>query len=305
MLGPVGKVAKTLLSRAGYQFRRRTPIEQRIGRSVWADWFSQAPELLGKVYAANRRTLAEVPQWNDPAAIESSLWRYSIPELLWPDAKSFGRTRLNEVELEVTYSDLLGVIGHRIHRLSYLEIGVSLGKNFLQVVKQFPGAEIAGIEYEDLNPVLARQFDRVEIVWQADREITVEGMDRPRRFRPTEYRLHREDGLPVTYIRGDQYDPVTWDRLRGRKFNLIFSDGDHFPATLNDEMSKISERELLDTDGRFALLWDDLNTSDMQAAFEDIALGLPGAWHALYWIDGTFGDPRLNGLAANFRLGET
>lgn len=300
MLGPVGKLANRVLTgRMGYEIYRPTRHERALMRSPWEDWFSRNPELFANIYQGNRTTLSSVPSWIDPASLPNSLWRYGVPEQWERGRLGLGRTGLNEIEPEVTYTDLIAFIASYIEPLSYFEIGVSVGKNFLQVVERFPDADLVGLDIEDINPALASRFDRIETVFRSEYAYPVESLTGRAEVHLTEYRLHRRNGRPVTYIKGDQYNTDTWALLRGRRFNLIFSDGVHSPRALRDEYRQLAANELLDLSGRFAIYWDDLVDIGMQDAFNEIALRLPG-WHGLHWIHGTYGQKRLNGLKANF-----
>lgn len=302
MLGPVGKLASRILTeRMGYQIYRPTQHERALMRSPWEDWFSTNPELFAQIYQGNRETLSGVSNWVDPASLPNSLWRYGVPEQWEAGRLGIGCTGLNEIEPEVTYTDLIAFIASHIEPLSYLEIGVSVGKNFLQMVERFPDAEIIGLDVEDINPVLAARFDRIETVSRSERTYPVESLAGRASVHLTEYRLHRSNGRTVTYVKGDQYSPDTWALLKGRRFNCIFSDGVHSPRALRDEYRQFAANDLLDFSGRFAIYWDDLVDIGMQDAFNEIADELPG-WHGLHWIHGTYGHKRLNGLAANFRL---
>ena len=301
MLGPVGKLANRVLTgRMGYEIYRPTQHERALMRSPWEDWFSTNPEWFASIYQSNRATLSSVPSWVEPATLLNSLWRYGVPEQWEAGRLGLGRTGLNEIEPEVTYTDLIAFIASHIEPLSYLEIGVSVGKNFLQIVERFPDAEIVGLDVEDINPVFASRFERIETVFRSERDYPVESLAGSASVHLTEFRLHRKNGRPVTYIKGDQYSLDTWALLKGRQFNFIFSDGVHSPRALRDEFRQFAANDLLDLSERYAIYWDDLVDIGMQEAFDEIAGVLPG-WHGLHWIHGTYGQKRLNGIAANFR----
>lgn len=283
MLGPVGKLAKSALESAGYNLTRPTEPEKRLTRSYWADWFSRDPSLFARIYEHNRKSLSRVPDWSNN--IDNSLWRYGVMPM-WTGA-------LNQIEPEVTYSDLIGFIASQIDPLKYLEIGVSVGKNFWQVANLFPDAEIYGLDVEEPSPALISLFDRVETVFEGPEQTvdTLSGI--PKTIRLTHYRLHRK-GVPVTYIKGDQFDPRTWQSIH-TQFNFVFSDAHHSGHALRDEMRHLLQCDLLDLSGKFAMYWDDLVNIEMQSAFEDNCKALGGD-HGLYFIHGTYGHKRLNGL---------
>ena len=302
MLGPIGKLAKWALSRGGYELARPTQFERSLPRSYWEDWFSHDSRLFADIYARNRQTLSKVPRWAANEDLEGSLWRYGVPPVWNVGTRELGQTSLDEIESEITYSDLIGFIASQIHPLKYLEIGVSVGKNFAQIVELFPDAEIFGLDVEDPHPALVRLFERVEIVWQADDEQEVETLSgKSAKIRLTHYRLHRTNGKPVHYVKGDQFSPSTWASI-GTQFNFIFSDGVHNGSAVKDELRHLRRCDLLDLTGRFAMYWDDLVNFEMQSAFDGNARELRPGRHAMHWIHGTYGSRRLNGIFANFSL---
>lgn len=292
MLGPAGRIAKAALTSAGYELYRATDYEKRLIRSYWADWLSKDPALFARVYERNRKSLGLVDSWTDD--IDDSLWRYGVPQQWSSQLRALGRTVLDEIEPEVTYTDLIGFIASGITPLKYLEIGVSVGKNFWQIVEMFPEAEIVGLDVEKPNASLVRLFDRIETVWTGPQQVVDTLSGKPATVNLTHYKLHRKGGKPVTYVQGDQFAPETWDSIETR-FNFIFSDGVHSGRAVLDEMDHLTRRDLLDTSGKFAMYWDDMVNGEMQSAFERNARQLNGAY-GLHWIHGTYGEQRLNGV---------
>jgi hypothetical protein len=298
MLGPIGPIAKKTLERFGYELSRPTGFERSLTRSYWQDWFGTDPALFAKVYEDNRRSLGQVESW--ASEIDNSLWRYGVPPMWSAEVRELGQTSLDEIEPEVTYSDLIGFIASKIVPLRYLEIGVSVGKNFWQIVNSFPEAEIYGLDVEDPNPSLVRLFDRVEIASEGKEQVVDTLSGSPATIRLTHYRLHRKGGKPVTYVKGDQFAPETWESMSA-PFNLIFSDGVHSGDALRSEFDHLKRCKLLHEDGPFVMYWDDLVNEEMQSAFDRNARAMGGGWHGLYRVHGTYGLRRLNGIYSNFR----
>jgi len=297
MLGPVGKLAKAALAGAGYDLHRSTEFENRLMRSYWGDWFSKDPMLFARVYAKNRQSLGRVQNWADD--IDNSLWRYGVPEIWSTGERGLDKTVLDQVEPEVTYTDLIGFVASHIRDLTYLEIGVSVGKNFWQIIELFPDADIFGLDVEEPNPSLVRLFERVEAVWQGPEQVVDTLSGNRTSIRLTHYLLHRKNGKPVTYVKGDQFDRETWSSMTA-KFNFVFSDGVHSGRAVLDEFDHLKACDLLDTSGRFAMYWDDLVNVEMQSAFERNARLLGEGRYSLHPIHGTYGERRMNGLFANF-----
>lgn len=302
MLGPIGRSAKAALTHYGYELYRPTRFEHALVRSIWEDWFSTDPALFADVYARNRKVVSAIDRWVSPEALATSLWRYGVPEQWDTERQGLNLTGLNEVEKEVTYSDLIAFVGKSIGEpVNYLEIGVSVCKNFLQMHQHFES--ITGLDVEDLNPRIAAELGPVEQVWQSEGDYPVDTLSGT----PTTIRLshHKFDG--GLYVKADQFSPDSWASLKGQRFNLIFSDGVHSPRALLDEMDHLLRNDLIPETGPFVMYWDDLVNWQMQDAFDANCRRLkerfPGAYHGLHWIHGTYGSRRLNGIFSTFRPG--
>lgn len=295
MLGPVGPLIRNRLVKMGYQIYRPSPLERSIMRSFFEDWFSQDIALFAKLYEQNRNVLAEIPRWVHPDDIALSLWRYGVPEQWGVGAAGLGQTGLEEIEKEPTYSDLIAFIASRIEDLRYLEIGVSVGKNFLQIARNVAG-HFVGLDVERINPVLANALGGNFAEFPTGKTQTVETWAGPH----VQIELSISRNGVVDYLRGDQFSSDTWAVLRGRKFNFIFSDGVHSSEALRAELQFLLAEGLIDTSGQFVMYWDDLVNIEMQTAFDDCAKRLRvefgGGRHGLHWIHGTYGSKRLNGI---------
>lgn len=285
-----------MLTKAGYDLYKPTGFERSILRSPFEDWFSHDIGLFAEVYRANRETLAEVPKWVRPADLLSSLWRYGVPEQ-WDTGKlDLGMTGLNEIEAEPTYSDLIAFICQRMPDLRYLEIGVSVGKNFLQICRSVPDGTFVGLDIERLNPVLEDALGGGFVERKAGKLQRVETLG----DLLADVELATYTSGNATYLRGDQFSDDTWAVLDGQRFNFIFSDGVHSPRAVRAELEFLIAHNLIDTVSPFVMYWDDLVNIEMQTAFNDCAVRLTrlfgGGEHGLHWIHGTYGAKRLNGL---------
>src|SRR5450631_3916918 len=160
MLGPIGPIAGDFLRRRGFIITRPTKIEKTFTRSFWREWFSTDPGQLASVYQRNRETLGGINTWVSEQTLAASLWRYGVP-VGWNETHntSVDRTGLIDVESEITAADLLSFVARRLGSgISYLEIGVSVGKNLLQIDRQISNANLVGLDVEELNPILRDQF---------------------------------------------------------------------------------------------------------------------------------------------------
>jgi hypothetical protein len=310
--GFIGPAVKKFLIRRGYSVSRRTAIERAHERSYWHQWFSRDPALFAAVYAKNRETLKAIPNWISADAMSRSLWRYGVPiQLTSPMAGSVGRIPLNEIESEVTSPDLLAFIAKLcLPKLSYLEIGVSVGKTLLQMNYQVFGAAFVAIDVEEINPVIRQHFDTCEEFWRAESPYPVETLSNGLVSKTaTVQRLKSQrSGNTLEYVSADQFNDDTWARLKGHRFNLIFSDGVHSPDALRAELRFLIKHDLIDRD-RLIMFWDDLAHPQMQAAFVHNAKTLCRMFNrgddafALYQLRGSYCDYDSEGRSMTRPMG--
>jgi hypothetical protein len=240
----------------------------------------------------NRATLGLVPHWLDEDVYRSSIFQYGLP----PHIRAFIDQPISE---SPTYSDLIVSLASKFPSLSYLELGPSVGKNFFQVAKAAVGAELVAVDIEEINPVLAQRLNmKSESSWP-----TMEGS---KRTAFSSQKVFELDGNRVEYVAGDLFDVQTWDRLNGRKFNMIFSDAFHSSDALLMEWENISKRGLI-SPGPLAMVWDDLNSQDMRSAFYKIAAELfmkrPNALVSLELFQGWVGHHESSHLIGVVRDG--
>jgi hypothetical protein len=211
---------------------------------------------LSSSVAQNRRTLALIPKWLDEEVYQNSIFNYGLP----PHIRAFIDDPIDNTP---TYSDLIVHLARSTNSLRYLELGPSVGKNLFQVASAVQNAELLAVDIEDINPVLAGRLAPLEAhTWE-----TAPGS---KRAKPSIHSVYQLGTNRVEYIAGDLFDQATWNRLRGRKFNLIFSDAFHSPEALVMEWGHIQQLDLL-ADGPLALVWDDLTSPGMRDAFYAIA----------------------------------
>jgi hypothetical protein len=271
-------------------------------KSFWAQWASRDPIKFGELYLTNRQILGSVDRWITADSVASSLWRYGVPEELTLPQKCQGdRTGLSDIEREITCSDALVFVGSLLSNLRYLEIGVSVGKNFLQICNQFRSAEIVGLDVEEINPVLLERLGGGDVIWRAPAEsdvATLSGQTVPKRASLTQIRSTEGS---ISYLSADQFSEETWRRLAGRKFNLVFSDGVHSADALQAELQFLLKYDLIDR-REFVMLWDDLLGRQMQSAFVDCAKSLCQMFGkgddaiSMFRMHGTYGLSRPMGM---------
>jgi hypothetical protein len=304
MLGPIGRIAKSALMRAGYEIAKPTRFERSLPRDVFSDWFTRDIAQFATIYRDNRQVLGQVPAWFRADDLERSLGRYGLSEEWESDHHTISPMGINQIQTEPTYSDLIVFIAKALSvPIQYLEIGVSVGKNFLQICKALPEARIVGLDAENVNPVLAEQFAGKRLAWESglvQRIDTLCGGTKDGTLELAKYELARPGHEPVVYLRGDQFSADTWASLDGYKFNLIFSDGVHTPEAILSEVEFLLGNRQICDEGPFAMYWDDLIDEPMQSAFVTNAERLKKHFggrgrYALYRMHGTYAPARLTG----------
>jgi hypothetical protein len=196
-----------------------------------------------------------------------------------------------------TYTDLLAAVALDFGRpIQYLEIGVSVGKNFYCVGKTIERSVLFGIDWESPSPVLESML------------IEKGRVDTHLR----QYRLGTND---IYYAIGDEFSFSTWQSLLGSRFDVIFSDACHRGEALIREYNILIELDLLNWSS-FFLLWDDIPLSPdahMRRAFPHICddlgrrVGSLALHHGIVRINGWLGqhEPQHNvGFATNLNLAE-
>lgn len=205
-----------------------------------------------EVARANRDLLRRTGEWVDREAIASARLHYGVDHLASPEVlsgASDGR--------ETTLTDLVCLMARRTPRLSYLEIGVSVGRNLWQVLHAAEGAQIVGMDMDRLYPPLAARLVPDEEAGTGDGRVAIQ------RFR---YPARRHGIMQVV---GNVLDEACWAALNGLRFNLIFSDALHAPEAILFEWNQLVSRRLLDPAG-FIMMWDDLDPLPMRSAFDRI-----------------------------------
>jgi len=255
---------------------------------LWRDWIDLAPVRFADVYAKNRQTQRAVSEWMSTRVLDNSLWRYGIPrnDLL---------ERLNRVDREITYTDVLSFLSTFLIRPRYLEIGVSAGKNFYQMSKQLHDALLVGLDIEDISPVLEGLYTHGRSVWKSADVypfVRYDGQTVGREFSLTEY-SQPENGNRVLYLSGNKFESQLWKSLSGMSFNLVFSDACHTPESLETELDFMMESNLIDT-SEFIMMWDDVSedlSPSVIRATEILSQRFPknSPYAAVVDIHGTYG----------------
>ena len=218
------------------------PTEVRTAHMEWLP----RPTIDASVIAANRQTLGRVDRWLADDVLAHAVSSYGLPD--------WARAAIDlPIDRSPTYSDLLCALAAGLDAPCFLEIGVSVGKNLVQLWNHVEHATLVGIDREAINPRLTAWLTAGE---RATCPTPAESMKHTESS-ITEYRI---DGRPTTslwYLNGDEFDHQLWGELTRWRFNLVLSDALHVPAALRMEFDELTQRGLLDRD-RGAIVWDDL-----------------------------------------------
>jgi len=206
----------------------------------------------------NRQSLNKIETWVNQGAFDSSYYNYGVPDLA---VGLLDKT----VGDETTYSDIMLYCSKALGPVNYLEIGVSVGKNFYQMAEGLETSQLTGFDIEEIHPVLKEQFAQKEVIKIGQPH---EGSLRKQ---PPTVSTYSYNSNSITYLAADIWDENAWAKLHGQKFNLIFSDALHIEEALIWEYEMIKKYKLLDND--FIFMWDDLSCG-LEKSLAKIALDL-------------------------------
>ncbi|WP_293311991.1 hypothetical protein [Pedobacter sp. UBA5917] len=215
------------------------------------------PKEIDRVKKKNRSSLKEIQKWVNDDDFEKSFFSYGVPDYVKP--------LLNrEIGDEITYTDLLLYYSRYLNSPKYLELGVSVGKNFYQIAEGLENSFLMGFDIEDMSSPLKHTFSFVETEkWKGPKTSL-----RNREFELTSYNYKSNK---IKYLAGDIWDEASWMKLSENKFNIIFSDALHTPEALLWEYQMLYKYQLLDE--KFIIIWDDLNNG-LENSFHQIAKNL-------------------------------
>jgi hypothetical protein len=210
--------------------------------------FNQIPPRdLEEIIVHNRRALAQIGTWLDQETLKRSIFNYGITPQFLP--------RINgSPDGTCTYADLLVYFMKRLRGpVRYLELGVSVGKTFWQILCASKAARLTGFDIEAINPALERELQQ-----ETRREWpSMPGSIKKTPASLTSYR-HPPSGSKVDYLCGDIFDDDAWQALKGTRFNLILSDAFHSADAVQKEWEAMSLLDLFDKE-ECVIVWDDLD----------------------------------------------
>jgi len=246
-----------------------------------------------KIKGTNRSSLELVENWIDENAFQHSFFNYGVPDFIKSDInKPIGRA--------LTYTDIMLYLSRKhFPDVRYLELGVSVGKNFFQMLNAHAKGVFMGFDIEDINPVLERKLNEMsKMEWP-----TVSGSIKKNNSSLKRYNFNN---LDVSYMSADIWDQNSWNKLSGSKYNVVFSDALHSPEAILFEFEMLVKNELLDQ--RFIIIWDDL-VGKMKKSFYEIIRKYDKVYKIndiyLLNVNGWIGEneaPHSVGIISNFLL---
>jgi hypothetical protein len=216
---------------------------ERSGES----FLSQVDTLrMENIIRENRKTLKEIDNWLPPGLIESGVFRYGVN----PSLESLLNLPLDD---ECTHADLLAYLGRNLNEpLKYLELGVSVGKTFWQILNT-KTCECWAFDIEEITPVLKQRLvEQSRDEWPSPSGSIKKTASSLTRF------IHPTSGSQINYICADIFDERAWTLLADRGFNLVLSDALHTPQALDFECRQITKLNILSPKS-VAIMWDDLD----------------------------------------------
>jgi len=203
----------------------------------------------------NRESLSLVKNWIDENSFINSCFNYGVPNFIKSDINK-------KINSDQTYSDILLFLSNRyFDKVNYLEIGVSVGKNFFQLMNGLNDkSNLYGFDIENINPILEKKIQIIKRdLWDTPLKSIKESQSSL-----TSYKYFQKN---IVYVCGDVWDSFTWEKLSGQKFNIVFSDALHTPEAIQFEFEQLVKYSLLDKE--FIIVWDDLE-NEMETAFYKI-----------------------------------
>ena len=221
---------------------------------------------MNKIVDFNRKTLQQVENWikKEDWDIPNSVFNYGLPDYIFHFINLPISNDLTEADKICEFIDMLQ------GNINYLEIGVSVGKTFYQILqyakshaKQYT---ISCLDIEKINPSLQHLLGEEYETHSIPSNPPTDSYRKDPQNHIKTWNSHK-----VTYYEADEFDDTIWKTMN-TKYNLIFSDALHNPGALYKEYSNLRINNLLD-DAGFIYCFDDLE------AEED-----GGMWQAVHHI---------------------
>ncbi len=203
---------------------------------------------LYEIIFSNRESLLEIPSWIDSQTYSKSINFYGLP----PEKQQLINAQKRP---DPSYTDIICELTNQFTTpIRYLELGASFGKNFFQIMRHVYNANLTGVDYEDINPILEAQLSASQLLskWPSP-EHSIRNADSS----ATTFSDHT-NANSIVYICGDLRDEKTWKAIAQKKYNFIFSDAFETEEDIENEWAMIGKYNLLSPD-EFVFICDDLH----------------------------------------------
>ena len=208
-----------------------------------------------EIIKKNRIYLETVSEFLDKKNYEEN--DYGMPPIVFLNINK----KINNLP---TYSDLINFLNYKFFnsQLNYLETGVSVMKNFLQVDNFLENSHLFAYEIEELNPLFIEEYDTID-----DNLRTKSALNE------------------IKYFKGDlgsKKDNLSFNELlKNIKLDFVFSDAHHQPWSLTWEYKNVIKENLND---EFILYFDDVNFPGIEDVINDIKKDLEVDNEIIYGI---------------------
>lgn len=211
----------------------------------------------------NRKTLKTVDNWinKEDWNLGNSVFNYGLPETIYHLINSPINEEITEADMICNYLIELSRITNKIN---YLEIGVSVGKTFYQIInfqKYFLNnlnqKSFSCIDIEKINPILEKILDNDYNNLKEKNETNKDETLTNSIHKFKNNTITKWDNM-IVYYEADEFDKNIWKNMIN-KYNFIFSDALHEPEALIKEYENLKTNNLLDETG-FIYCFDDLES---------------------------------------------
>lgn len=276
----VKALAKHGLERVGYRVER---VHAARGEDAMVvplhRLVDQDPEAFFTDMGRNKKVLFGQDWGRWRAQLDEGHFRWGIP----------ASVDVSRCEPNVTYTEVIAFMARWLPSpVRYLEVGASVGMNFLPLMARFNKGTMTAVDIEHPFPIFADALQFVDrmAAWDGT-ALDRHGREVPRtfyidahtpaplfrrRFKGADDEGGADGALDVRYASADLFDDRIWRALRpgadGDRFNLIFSDAWHRPYAIRHEFDRLINNDLIDSNA-FIMVWDDLGGA-MTDAFRDI-----------------------------------
>jgi len=213
---------------------------------------------MNEIIEYNRKTVNNINEWIKYDNYVNSYFNYGIPGHIYD---LISKPINNDIcETDIICLNILEFYNSQNY-ISYLEIGVSVGKTFYQIIqfikKHAPtNFRISCIEIENINPLLK---DLISLDFNDINTTKITKDNTINSIRTNEYNYIHNWNNKIYYYEADEFDKEIWKYMK-TKYNIIFSDALHNPSALLEEFDSIINNDLINENG-FMYCFDDLEAN--------------------------------------------